>query len=128
MVMTDPIADLIIRIKNAITVKKKKVRVQYSKLKYEILKIFKEKGVIEDFERIDEGKKSYININLKYPAKYRNFKRISKPGRRIYIKYKNIVPVKQGYGFGIISTPKGILTETEAKKQKLGGEYMLEVF
>jgi len=126
--MTDPIADMIIRIKNAIAVKKTTVEVRYSKLKEEILKIFKKKGVIKDFEKIEEGKKSFLRITLNYPAKYTNFKRISKPGRRIYIKAKDIQLVKQGYGFGIISTSKGIFTESEAKKQNLGGEYILEVF
>lgn len=126
--MTDPIADMIIQIKNAIAVKKKKVIVQFSKLKYEILKIFEEKGIVEKFEKKDDNAKSYLVIYLKYPAKYKEFRRISKPGRRIYINYQEIKPVKQGYGFGILSTSKGLLTESEAKKQKIGGEFLLEVF
>mgnify|MGYP001772948937 CR=1 FL=1 len=126
--MTDPIADMIIQIKNALGVKKKVVKVQFSKLKYNILKIFEEKGVVEKFEKQEEGKKSYLLIYLKYPPKYKEFRRISKPGRRIYVGYKEIKPVKQGYGFGILSTPQGILTETEAQKRKVGGEFLLEVF
>lgn len=126
--MTDPIADLIVQIKNAFMAKKDFVHVQFSKLKYEILKIFQEKGIVESFSKEESNKKSFLKIKLKYPQKYFEFKRISKPGRRIYVGYREIKPVKQGYGFGIISTPRGLMTEIEAKKKKIGGEYLIEVY
>lgn len=127
--MTDPIADMLIRIKNAGSVSKKDVNLPLSKLKLEILKILKKEGFISNFK--EEKDKQEIIVELKYindvPA-ISGTKRISKPGRRIYASSSNIKKTLNHLGIGIISTPKGILTDKEAKKQATGGEIICEVW
>ncbi len=126
----DTIADMLIRIKNAQAVGHEAAVVPYSKLKYNLAKILKEKQVIE--EVAVEGKKvnKKIKLGLKYkqgkPA-IKELKRVSKLGQRIYLKSGQIKPVKQGYGFLIVSTPQGLMTGEEAKKKRIGGEVICEV-
>jgi small subunit ribosomal protein S8 len=128
MIITDPIADFLTRIKNAIAVRKKTVKVPYSKMKEEMLNILKKEGYIVDFRK--DGYE--IEILLKYlpsgsPA-LSGVRRISKPGCRIYTNNKQILKHKRGYGILIISTPKGLLTDREALKEKVGGELICEVW
>lgn len=128
MIITDPIADFLTRIKNAIAVRKKTVKVPYSKIKEEILNILKKEGYIEDYQK--EGFE--IEITLRYlpsgaPA-LSGARRISKPGCRIYSKKNQLLKHKKGYGVLIISTPKGILTDREALKENVGGEIICEVW
>ncbi len=129
--MTDPITDMFNRIRNAQIVFHKTVDVPFSKLKYRIAEILKTEGFILDYRK--RGKKPYqiIKIQLKYNEKIpiiSGFKRVSKPGQRIYKKSKEITKVRSGYGTAIISTTQGLLTNKEARKNKLGGEIMVEVW
>jgi small subunit ribosomal protein S8 len=119
---TDPIADLITRIRNASMAGKTSTVVPASKIKSEILKVMKEKELIADFQK---GEEQMIIISL-HPNKELSLKRISKPGQRIYRKAKELFPVLRGYGISIISTSQGVMTGEEAKKKGLGGELICE--
>lgn len=127
----DPIADMLIRLKNAGSSGHESVLVPFSNIKFEIAKILLEKGFIGDFLKKGKKVKRIIEIKLKYEdshSKIDDVKRISKPSKRVYITSKQIWPVKQGYGISIISTSKGIMTGDEARKNNLGGEYICEVW
>ena len=129
--MTDPITDLLNRIKNAQAVLHQTVDIPFSNLKYEIAKLLKKGGFLEKVEKKGKNTKRIIEVSLKYEEKkpaITGLYRISKPGQRIYVKAKKIRRVRGGYGFSIISTPKGLMTDKEARKQKLGGEVMCEVW
>lgn len=124
----DTIGDMLIRIKNASLVKKPEVKVVYSKVNLKIAEILKKEGFINDFSASD---KKEILIKLKYignkPA-ITHLKRISKLSRRIYVKKGEVKPVLQGLGIAIISTSQGIMTDKEARKKKIGGELICEVW
>jgi small subunit ribosomal protein S8 len=130
--MTDPIADLLTRIKNGLRVKKKQVTAPYSKIKVGILKILKEKNLIQGFKVQENGVKKNFIIYLKYDEDgeplIEDLKRVSKPGRRIYAGYKDLRPLRGGFAFRIISTSRGLMTDEEARKRKLGGEIICEVY
>jgi small subunit ribosomal protein S8 len=132
MVMTDPIADFLTRIRNALKVKKKKVEAPYSKMKLAISKILKEKELIQDFKIREENGKKFIVLTLKYDENgeplIENLLRVSKPGRRVYMGYRDFKPVKSGFGFRIVSTSRGVMTDIEAKRRKLGGEVICEIY
>ncbi len=129
--MTDPIANMLTQIRNAQAVGTPEVEIPFSNLKYEIAKILAKKGFIEKLEKRGKKSKKSIKITLKYqdgmPA-ISGLKRISKPGQRIYLNYRKIKRVKGGYGIAIISTSKGLMTDQEARKQKLGGEILCEIW
>lgn len=122
--MTDPISDMLTRIRNAQKAEHKSVIMPLSKIKLEISKILKKEGYIDDFS----AKKKLLEVDLKYPAAINEIKRISKPGQRFYVKADKIKPVKSGYGISVVSTSKGLMTSKEAKKSGLGGEVLLEVW
>ena len=129
--MTDPITDMLNRIRNAQAVLKTTVDVPLSKIKLEICQILARNGFIKGFEKKGRKNKKNIQITLKYDGKIpaiSGMKRISKPGQKIYLPYKKIKKVKGGYGLSIISTSKGLRTDKEARKQKLGGEVICEVW
>ncbi len=129
--MTDPISDLLARIKNALLAGKKEEIVPASKMKFNLLKILKKEGFIEDVKKIRIKEKDYLKIELKYKDKLpviQGFERVSKPGRRIYIKNSEIKPVFNGLGIAIISTPLGLLTDKEARQKGVGGEYICKVW
>jgi small subunit ribosomal protein S8 len=130
--MTDPIADLLTRIKNGLRVKKKQVAAPYSKIKVGILKILKEKNLIQGFKVKENGVKKNFIIYLKYDENgeplIEDLKRVSKPGRRVYAGYKDLKPLRRGFAFRIISTSRGLMTDEEARKRKLGGEIICEVY
>ncbi|RLC38780.1 30S ribosomal protein S8 [Candidatus Falkowbacteria bacterium] len=137
--MTDPIADMLTRIRNASAAGKQEVVLPMSKIKYEIAKIFKEKGLVLDVEvaksKIKKNKSftfDEIKILLKYKKSGRpaiaNLKRISKPGLRIYADKDNLPKVLNNLGFAIISTSRGVMTNKEARKKKLGGEVICEIY
>lgn len=134
--MTDPISDMLNRIRNALMVLHPTVSVPFSKLKYEIAKVLEEEGFIEKVEKKGRKVKKVLEITLKYEkgeiekteSVISGLKRISKPGQKIYIKSKEIKPVRGGYGIAIISTPKGMMTSKEARKKKLGGEIICQVW
>ena len=127
----DPISDMLTSISNALAVKHHRVDIPFSNLKYEIAKILEREGFVEKVEKKGKRQKRFIDITLKYidnqPA-ISGLKRISKPGQRIYSNWKKIKRVKGGYGIAIISTSKGLMTDKEARKQKLGGEIICEVW
>jgi small subunit ribosomal protein S8 len=129
--MTDPITDMLNRIRNAQAVFRSEVDIPFSKIKFEICQILAKEEFIESFEKKGRKNKKFIRITLKYNEKISaisDLKRISKPGQRIYLSYKRIKRVKGGYGIAIISTPKGLMTDKEVRKQKLGGEVICEIW
>ncbi len=130
--MTDTIADMLVRIKNAIMAKHKEVRIPHSKMKERIAKILKEEGFISDYEVVGEIPKKEILIKFKVLPDGKNaitdLKRISKPGRRIYASKDEIPWVMNGLGIAIISTSKGLMTDREARKNKIGGEVICYVW
>jgi len=127
----DPISDMLISIKNAQAVDHLTVSVPFSNLKYKIAKILEKEGFIEKVEKKGREVKKFLEITLKYDEKVpaiSGLKRISKSGQRIYLPYKKIRKVKDGIGIAIISTSKGLMTNKEARKQKLGGEVICEIW
>ncbi|MCK4551449.1 MAG: 30S ribosomal protein S8 [Tenericutes bacterium] len=132
MVMTDPIADMLTRIRNANQMKHKKVDVPASKLKAEILGVLKQEGYIVDFERLNDGVQGTIRIVLKYLQNeervIRGLKKISKPGLRVYAKTDDIPKVLNGLGIAIVSTSRGLMTDRAARKNKVGGEVLAYVW
>jgi len=129
--MTDPIADLLNRIRNAQAVFHPTVDIPFSQIKYEIIQILAKEGFIDKFEKKGKKTKKTIRITLKYIGKtpaISALKRISKPGQRIYLPYKKIKKVRGGYGIAIISTSEGLMTNKETRKQKLGGEVIFKIW
>jgi len=128
----DVIADMLTRIRNAQAVKKETVSIPYSKLKMEITKILVKEKFLTEAEQKGKKNKKIIDIILAYDSEknpaINHLVRISKPSRRIYLPFKKIKPVRRGFGLQIISTPKGILTDKEARKEKVGGEVLCEVW
>ncbi len=132
MVMTDPIADMLTRIRNALIAKHEQVEMPSSKIKLEIARILKAEGYIKNFKIIQEGKKEYLRIFLKYdenknPA-IAGLERVSKPGRRVYVGVDDIPLVRRGLGIAIISTSRGVLTDQQARKMRVGGEVICKVW
>ena len=132
MSMTDPIADMLTRIRNASMVGHPSVEMPSSKLKVELAKLLKEEGFITDYEVKDAGKFKVLSVTLKYDAKHKpiisKLERISKPGLRSYSKAKNLPQVLGGMGIAIISTSKGLLTDRKARKENIGGEVICYVY
>ena len=132
MVMTDPIADMLTRIRNANQMKHKTVDVPASKLKAEILTVLKREGYITDFERLNDGVQGTLRITLKYLKNeervIRGLKKISKPGLRVYAKTDDLPKVLNGLGIAIISTSNGLMTDRAARKQKIGGEVIAYIW
>nr|WP_284700613.1 30S ribosomal protein S8 [Thermoanaerobacterium sp. R66] len=130
--MTDPIADMLTRIRNANTVRHETVEIPASNTKRAIAMIMLREGFIKAVEEIDDGKQGILKITLKYgPNKERvisGLKRISKPGLRVYAKSDEIPRVLGGLGMAIISTSKGIMTDKEAKKEGVGGEVLCYIW
>lgn len=122
---------MLTKIKNAQAVKKKNVKVNYSKMNEGILKILSSGQFIDGFEKKGQGVKRILDIKLKYDnnaGAINGIKLISKPSSRLYFGYKDIKPVKQGYGLAVISTPKGIMSGKDAKKMKVGGEMLFKIW
>lgn len=125
---TDPIADLLTRIRNALRAHHEKATIPHSKIKENVVKVLKENNFIEDYKVITEGKFPVLEIALKTDARDLVVKRVSKPGQRIYVKHGSLRPIKSGLGIQIISTSKGVMTSLKAKKANLGGEVLCEVY
>jgi small subunit ribosomal protein S8 len=132
MVMSDPIADMLTRIRNANVVRHETVEIPASTVKREIAEILKKEGFIRDAEYIEDNKQGIIRLFLKYgPNQERvisGLKRISKPGLRVYTKSQEIPRVLGGLGIAIISTSKGVMTDKEARQSKAGGEVICYVW
>ncbi len=130
--MTDPISDMLTRIRNASLASKSVAEMPLSKMKYAIAKILEHEGYVGAVEQYQEGARPMLRINLKYDGAAKpaisSIKRISKPGRRVYAKSNELPRVRGGYGFALVSTPNGIMTSDEARKRHLGGEIICEVF
>ena len=129
--MTDPIADLLTRIRNANKMHHEKVSIPSSSLKLNILKVLKEEGFITDYVVIEDNKQNVIEVTLKYnnnEAVIKGLKRISKPGLRKYADVDSLPKVLHGLGIAIISTSKGVMTDSEARKQNVGGEILAYVW
>ncbi len=128
---TDPIADMISRIMNAIRANKKEVDIPLSRIKVQILNILRQEGYIESFSVVDSKFPPKIVVKLKYSGPRQNvisdMKRVSKPGRKVYAQVENIPDVLNGLGIAIISTNEGLFTSEECRKRNLGGEVLLYV-
>jgi small subunit ribosomal protein S8 len=133
MSMTDPISDLLTRIRNAHLAKHDRLDVPVSRLKLEVCRLLKEEGFIRNYREIEvEGPTNSVRIFLRYspegePA-INSVKRISKPGRRVYRRAGEIQPVRNGLGVGIVSTSQGLLTDIQARERKVGGEILCELW
>lgn len=132
MVMTDPIADMLTRIRNANQMKHLTVLVPASKIKLEILNVIKNEGYIEDVEFVEDGKQGTIKVTLKYTDKkervIKGIQRISKPGLRAYAKSTEMPKVLNGLGIAVVSTSNGVMTDREARQKHLGGEVIAYVW
>lgn len=130
--MTDIISDMLIRIKNAIIVKADKVDIPASRLKIEIAKILKEEGFIKSYKIIKDKKQGVVRINLKYTPEgdsvISNLKRISRPGRRVYVGKDDIPHVMGGLGIAILTTSHGVMTDKECRQKNIGGEVICYVW
>ena len=124
--------DLLVKIRNAEQARRKFLRIPYSRMDFAIAKILIEAAYLKDAKKRVVGKKSFLDIEL--PPEYNdykvieNFKFVSKPSRRVYVGYRSIRPARQGYGLAVVSTSSGVMTSREAKKRKLGGEYLFEIW
>lgn len=132
MVMTDPIADLLTRIRNANMVRHEKLEVPASNIKREIAEILKREGFVRDVEFIEDNKQGIIRIFLKYGANNERvitgLKRISKPGLRVYAKATEVPKVLNGLGLALVSTSQGVLSDKEARAKQVGGEVLAYVW
>ncbi|MFQ3573396.1 MAG: 30S ribosomal protein S8 [Thermodesulfovibrionales bacterium] len=130
--MTDPIADMLTRIRNAIQIKSEKVDVPASRIKVEVAKILKDEGFIKSYKIIKDKRQGLLRITLKYTetneSVINGLKRVSKPGRRMYVGKDNISKVMGSVGIAIITTSKGILTDRECRIKGVGGEVLCHVW
>ncbi|MGD9886456.1 MAG: 30S ribosomal protein S8 [Bacilli bacterium] len=132
MVMTDPIADMLTRIRNANQMKHEYVEIPASRVKLEILNVIKREGYIYDVELIPNDKQGVLKVTMKYSEKkqrvIKGLKRISKPGLRLYAKASEMPKVLNGLGMAIVSTANGVMTDKEARQQNIGGEVIAFVW
>ena len=131
--MTDPIADMLTKIRNAVMIRKSTVKIPFSKIKFEIAKILEREGFVKSItkEAGEDNKSPWIVIGLKYrglEATVRGIKRVSRPSLRIYKGYKEMPRVLPSLGLWIVSTSRGMMTNAESKKQKIGGEIICEIY
>lgn len=130
--MTDPIADMLTRIRNAIAAKHTRVDIPGSKLKLEVARILKEEGYINNFVTKGEGVKYMIRVFLRYDTKgvssITHLARVSRPGRRVYVGSGHIPKVLGGYGVNIVSTSRGLMSGKKARQENIGGEILAEIY
>lgn len=132
MTMTDPISDLLTRIRNAHLAKHDRLDLPASKLKAELCRVLKESGFVQDFRVIEGVPQGTLRVYLRYddagtPA-IQHLRRVSKPGRRVYAKAEDLRPVRNGLGVGIVSTSQGVLTDAQARQRRVGGEVLCEIW
>lgn len=129
--VADPIADFINRLKNASAIKKESVSVPFSNLKFEIASLLSREGFVASIERRGKKVKKYLDVSLKYtngePGLH-GAERVSRLSKRVYYKVADIKPVKYGQGIMVLSTPKGLMTDREARKEKVGGEALFKIW
>lgn len=132
MSMSDPIADMLTRIRNATKAKLNSVDIPGSKMKTEIARVLKNQGFIRNFKFIKDNKQGILRVYLKYSdtraSAILGLKRVSKPSRRIYVRSTDVQPVLNGMGISILSTSKGIMTDARARKENVGGEILCSVW
>jgi len=132
MSTTDPIADLLTRIRNAQIAKHDRLDVPVSRLKVEIAKLLKDEGFIKNFREIEAVPQGTLRIFLRYSTEgvpaISHLQRVSKPGRRVYRKAEEIQPVRNGLGIGIVSTSQGLLTDAQARERRVGGELLCQIW
>jgi small subunit ribosomal protein S8 len=132
MTLSDPIADMLTRIRNAVKAKFNSVDIPGSKLKIEMARILKDEGYIRNYKFLKDGKQGILRVYLRYGAGQKNIvyglKRISKPSRRVYVRSKDIKPVLNGMGISILSTSKGIMTDKKARQANVGGEILCNIW
>lgn len=132
MAMSDPVADMLTRIRNAGKAKFNSVDIPGSTLKVEVAKVLKEEGYIRNFKFVKDDKQGILRVYLKYDQKQRhvilNIDRVSKPSRRIYLKNKDVKPVYNGLGVAILSTSKGVMSDKNARKENVGGEVLCKIW
>lgn len=132
MSMSDPLADMLTRIRNAGKAKHKSVDIPGSQIKTALANVMKEEGFIKNFKFIKDNKQGILRIYLKYEQNDRHviygIKRVSKPSRRIYVGSKDVKPVLNGLGISVLSTSKGLITDKQATKQNVGGEVLCEIW
>jgi small subunit ribosomal protein S8 len=130
--MTDPIADMLTRIRNAITARKAKVSIPSSKIKRELARVLEEEGFVSSMRFEEDDKQGTLTIELRYDQDNRNaiqgIRRVSRPGQRAYVRSQKMPRVRSGLGIAILTTSKGIMTERAARKNKVGGELLCEVW
>ena len=131
MPVTDTIADFLTRIRNASAAKHKSVDVPASNLKVAIAEILKDQGFIQDFSKSEDGKQGVLSVKLRYyygQPVIREIHRVSKPGRRIYAPVERLPRVRNGLGIAIISTPRGVMTDKQARRENVGGEVLCTIW
>jgi small subunit ribosomal protein S8 len=132
MRLTDPVADMLTRVRNALQARHQKVDVPASRLKVEIARILKEEGYIANFKAVEEAGQNVLRVYLKYGANneaaIRDLQRISRPGCRVYVGKDEIRRVQGGLGISIMTTPKGVMTGRQARREGVGGEILCEVW
>jgi small subunit ribosomal protein S8 len=129
--MSDPLGDMLTRIRNAQMRKKTKVTTPGSRLRERVLDVLQAEGYIRGYAQVEDGGKAELEIELKYydgQPVIREIERVSRPGRRVYASVKNIPRVSNGLGVSILSTPKGVMSDSEARDQNVGGEVLCRVF
>jgi small subunit ribosomal protein S8 len=130
--MTDPIADMLTRIRNAAVAKKELVDMPGSRLKLELVQILKAQGFVKNFKVIQENKRESLRVFLKYDEQKKSvimgLEKVSTPGRRVYVGVDNIPLIRKGLGVVILSTNKGLMTDKDARKEKVGGEILCRVW
>jgi len=132
MSMTDPIADMLTRVRNAGTARFDKVDIPASRLKISLARIFKEEGFIKNYKVIKDNRQGILRIYLKYSEQQQpliqGLRRVSKPGRRVYAGHEELPKVQGGLGVAVISTPQGVITDRQARKNRVGGEVLCEIW
>ena len=132
MTMTDPIADMLTRIRNAVAVRHDHVTIPSSKVKVAIADVLKEEGFVKDYESFEEGPRRFMRVHLNYTDEKEplltGLKRVSRPGLRVYVQKREIPRVFNGLGIAILSTPKGIMAGQQAWREKIGGEVLCYVW
>ncbi len=131
MAVTDPIADLLTRIRNAVKAQKRRVDIPFSNQKKNIVEILKAQNFIVDYQIVEDDKQNILRVFLRYTngvSALSGLQRISKPGLRIYSQKENLPRVLNGYGISIISTSKGLLTDKQAKREAVGGEVICKIW
>ena len=132
MTMTDPVADMLTRIRNAVAARHDHVNMPASKMKVAIAKVLKDEGFVRDFETFEEGPRRFVRLQLTYTDKKEplltGLKRVSRPGLRVYVQKREIPRVYNGLGIAILSTPKGVMTGQQAWRERMGGEVLCYVW